>query len=255
MTHPTPLTLTHDGRTLTGSLYDAGPEAPCALLVHPFGSTRIGPRRLFVLLADRLREAGVSSIAFDRIGHGESDGDFFDITVSDEIEQVRGMMQRAEAHARGPVHVVAHSIGGVEAALAAAADPERVASLTLWAPAAVSVDDIADGNVHGQSLDQLDEHGRLDIDGLALGPAFVDDLRGMDVYAGLGAYTGPARIHQGLSDDVVPLRYSRRYAEIWGDPDDLLVTYPEADHVWSVLPPREELIRATVADIRAASGV
>ena len=252
MTHPISVSLTHDGRTLAGSLYDAGADAPWALLVHGFGGSRIGPRRLFALLADRLRQAGVTAVAFDRLGHGESDGDFFDITVSDEIEQVLGMRRWAEDRAGGPIHLVAHSLGGVETALSAARRPDGIASLALWAPAAVSADDVAEGTVHGQSTDALDTHGRIDIEGLALGPAFVDDLRGTDPYDGIDAYTGPARIHQGLEDDVVPVRYSRRYAEIWGDPDALLVTYPDAGHTWSALPERETLIGNTVADIVAA---
>lgn len=187
----------------------------------------------------------MSAVAFDRLGHGESDGDFRAITISDEIEQVRRMIGWAGDQAGGPVHVVAHSLGAVEAAKAAAADPHAVASLTLWAPAAAFSDEIAGDQIQGPSLDPLYETGTFDFRGQALGRAFVDDARGVDPYAGLQAYGRPAHIHHGEADEIVDISYGRRYADLWGE-QATFTPYPGAGHTWADLDARTALLDRTV---------
>ncbi len=144
-----PLELDHGGLTLRG--WEHGtvrPGAPAALLVHGFGDSGTGGHGLWVPVARALAASGTAARAYDRIGHGVSDGDFADVRLLDEVDQVTAMIRALARDAGGPVHVVAHSLGGVESALAAARAPELVASLTLWSPAGVVVDDIT---VHGAS--------------------------------------------------------------------------------------------------------
>lgn len=237
-----PISLDHHGHTLRGwQLGSVGRGRPTALLVHGFGSTDTGGQQLFVQTARRLADHGAAVRSYSRLGHGTSDGDFADITISDEVEQVVAMIRALAADAAGPVHVVAHSLGAVESALAAARVPELVATLTLWSPAGVVVDDIAvEDEIQGQPLAPARTHGYFDFGGMALGMPFIDEVTaGLDVYAGIDRYTGPADVLHGTADQIVPLSYGERYGREL--PGATFTPVEDADHGWSSVPLRHLL--------------
>ena len=84
-------------------------------------------------LADWAAARGRGCLRFDYFGHGESEGDFANGTISrwraDALAMIDGLTE-------GPVVLVGSSMGGWLACLAALARPERVAGLVLIAPAA-----------------------------------------------------------------------------------------------------------------------
>lgn len=248
------VTLVHRGLTLRGWQWDDGSprrDATRVLLVHGFSSTSTGSRQLFVQAARHLVERGVVVRSYDRLGQGVSDGDFFDITVRDEVEQVRAMIR--DSAEGGRVHVVGHSLGAVESALAAALESQSVASLSLWSPAGVVVDDMTvHDRVVGSPLSELRENGFVDLQGMAVGPAIVDDVRdGLDVYEPARAYPGPVDVVHGSADEVVPLSYGRRYAELL--PGGSLTVVDGADHGWSSLAWRRRLFDVLDARLSAES--
>ncbi|MFS0729088.1 alpha/beta fold hydrolase [Curtobacterium sp. 1P10AnD] len=240
--------LEHRGRELRGwQLGDVERGRPAALLVHGFGSTDTGGQQLFVQTARRLVEHGAAVRSYSRLGHGTSDGDFAGITITDEVEQVTTMIRTLAADADAPVHVVAHSLGAVESALAAARVPDLVATLTLWSPAGVVVDDIArKDEIQGQPLAPAREQGYFDFGGMALGTAFIDEVRsGLDVYDGIDRYTGSAEVLHGTADQIVPLSYGERYGEVL--PGAVFTPVVGADHGWSSVPFRQLLLDRLVA--------
>lgn len=248
MATTTPITLDHRGRTLRGwQLGDVAPDHGAALLVHGFGSTDTGGQQLFVQAARALVDHGISVRSYSRLGHGTSDGEFAEITIGDEVDQVVAMIRTIAADAGGPVHVVAHSLGAVESAMAAARVPELVATLTLWSPAGVVVDDIAQHDqIQGQPLAPAREQGWFDFGGMALGTAFIDEVRaGLDVYDTIDRYTGPAEVLHGTADQIVPVRYGQRYGEVL--PGAVFTAVEGADHGWSSVPWRRTLLDHLVA--------
>ncbi len=240
-----PVSISHGGQLIRGNEYRPAVvehAAPSVLIVHGFGESSIGPQRLFVQIARRLAGAGAVVRAYDRLGQGVSDGEFQDITLRDEVEQVSTMIRAFAADRYAPVHVVAHSLGAVEAAMAAATIPEHVAGLTLWSPAGVVVDDIAvKHEIQGRPLDSVAQNGGFDFGGMWLGQAFFDDIcNDLDVYAAAAGYDGPVDIVHGDADQIVPLRYGRRYAELL--PRATFTAIAGADHSWSSLVWRDELL-------------
>ncbi len=240
----TPTTLEHRGRTIRGWQWEpqdgAAPDAPVVLLVHGFSDSALGGHQLFVQTARHLAARGALVRSHDRLGQGASDGEFADITLRDEVEQVVAMIRAAD---RGQgVHVVAHSLGAVESALAAARVPEAVRTLTLWSPAGVVVDDITVHDaIQGQPLAPSREQGWFDFGGMVLGTAFIADVRdGLDVYGPAAGYTGPADVVHGTEDAIVPVSYGRRYAELL--PGATLTVVDGADHGWSSVPFRQRLL-------------
>ena len=87
-----PFTADVGGPIVRGTHYlpdapDAAAPFPTAVLLHGFGANRMETTGLFVTLAKALVASGVGVVAFDRVGHGESDGEFFDTTVSGDVAE------------------------------------------------------------------------------------------------------------------------------------------------------------------------
>lgn len=249
MSRPESINIDFQSQRIAGMRYPAPrPNGAKVLLNHGFGVTRTGIGRAFVDLARGLTNSGCTVFAFDRLGHGESDGRFLDVSVPDELDQLSAMLDHVLADGNGPVHLVGHSLGGMESACLAARRPGDLASLTLWAAAAVFVDDVRSGQIQGKSLEMLRDTGVFDFKGQALGSRFVETAEAFDPFAELGAFTGKVFVHQGEADEVVPFEYAQKYADIWSE-NAVLYRYPDADHGWNRLPDRALLLQRTQADI------
>ncbi|PPF62557.1 alpha/beta hydrolase [Rathayibacter tritici] len=252
---PAPITLDHRGSTLRGWRFgEARRDAPAALVVHGFSDSGTGGTGLMVQTCRELAALGLDVRSYDRLGQGVSDGEFADITLGDEVEQVVAMIRVAASDGDGRVHVVAHSLGAVESAMAAGRVPELIASLTLWSPAGVVVDDITvKDEIEGRPLAPAREQGYVDIGGMALGTAFLDEVRGgIDVYAGVEAFTGAAEVLHGTEDAIVPPEYGRRYADLL--PGGSFTLVDGADHGWSTVPLRRMLLDRLAALVTSRRG-
>ena len=121
-----------------------GPEhAPDVLYVH--GSTFGCELSLFFGFPDgrswagALAQAGFRAWGFDFVGYGRSsryaDDGRLHGRAEDVVPQLLAVLRHIrERNGRRPVHLLAHSWGGVVAAWAAALRPADVASLVLFAP-------------------------------------------------------------------------------------------------------------------------
>lgn len=245
-----PFEVVVDGLTLRGTSYlpdGPGPFAT-AVLLHGFGGSRVEVSAAFVQLARALNRAGLAAVAYDRAGHGESDGSFFDTSASGDVRQAREVLSaiaQLDFVAPGGLHLVGLSLGAVIAAALAAESPVPIRSLTLWSVAAVFVDDIASGVIQGRSLESLKTDGYFDFYGQRMGPAMVEDAATFDPYQRAAGYRGPARILHGTAD-FVPVSYAERYQQLFGDCAELSVV-PGADHGWASVPHRDLVIAETVA--------
>ncbi len=121
---------------VTGSgrfnVLDAGEGAPAFMLIHGFGGTL---ESWSMLQSDLAR--GRRVIAFDLPGHGDSSVALTDWSLE---EMARTVVELMDALDLPSAHLVAHSLGGAIAILAAAAAPGRVLSLTLLASAGFGPD-------------------------------------------------------------------------------------------------------------------
>ncbi|MGO4455359.1 alpha/beta hydrolase family protein [Arthrobacter sp. RAF14] len=245
-----PLHTTVNGITLRGSHYLPAGARPLgtAVLFHGFGGSRVETTGVFVTLARALAAAGIAVVAYDRAGHGESDGDFLTTTASGDITQAHQVLEaitRLEGVDAEGLHLVGMSLGAVIASVVAAESAFPIRSLTMWSTAAVFTDDIKSGRLQGKSLDSLDTDGYFDFLGMRLGPAMREDAMTFDVYGRAAAYRNPALLLHG-SADFVPVSYADRYLdeEVFGVRAELQVV-AGADHGWAQLPQRDLLIART----------
>jgi pimeloyl-ACP methyl ester carboxylesterase len=224
------------------------------VLCHGFTGNRIETSRLFVTLSRELDSAGITAVAFDRAGHGESDGEFFDTRVSTDIADTLATLDDVASYEfvdSENLHLLGFSLGAVVASVVAAETHHRVRSLTLWSPAAVFADNARAGGLPGQPHPTIVD-GVYEFEGLRLGPGFLENARIFEPYERAAGYRGPVRILHG-DQDFIPVEYAERYVSVYGEALKLTIV-EGADHTWRSLWSRDLLIRDTVDFILEYSG-
>ena len=159
-----------------------GEQCPMVIFCHGFGGSKDGP--LFELITDTLQAHGIASIRFDFNGHGESEGDFQEMTVPNEIEDAKHVYAYVrDLRYINSIAIVGHSQGGVVASMTAGQlGTDALRAVVLMAPAAVLRDDAIRGSTMGKMYDPLDP------------PEYVELWGG---------------------DRVVPFTYGERYHQLW----------------------------------------
>lgn len=240
----------HGGLTLRSTVHvpDGLPETrwPVVVFVHGFTSNRL-ELPSFVGISRLLQDNGIASVRVDLSGHGESDGDFFDVTITGEIAETRAVVRAVRAMEfvdPERLALVGMSMGGVVAGIVAAEEP-GIRAACLWSPAAVAPFHIRDGHVQGRRLaPEIEKKGYFDAGGYRVSPALLQDIAALDVYGRSAGYRGPVRIIHGDNDDAAPLEYGRRYLEHYDGNAELEVV-PGADHAWGTVPHRTRLHQST----------
>ena len=216
-----------------------GQRCPMVMLCHGFSGRKDGP--MFELIADTLMMHGIASIRFDFNGHGDSEGDFVDMTVPNEIEDAMKVYEYVrDLRYVSDVAIVGHSQGGVVASMTAGKlEQGDIKAVALMAPAAVLRDDAIRGSTMGATYDPLDPPEFVNLFGsLKLGRNYITTAFSLPIYETAKAYQGPALIVHGTADRVVPYTYGERYHDIW--PKSEIVILDAFDHGFS-----QNIYRAT----------
>ena len=240
-THPSPkasttnVTIDGDHGKLAAILQQPtlaqGQQCPIVLLCHGFGGTKDG--QMFDLIADSLAAHGIGSIRFDFNGHGQSEGDFKDMTVPNEIEDAKKVIEYVrDLRWVSKIALVGHSQGGVVSSMLAGELANDISAVVLMAPAAVLRDDAIRGSTMGKQYNPLDPPEFVELWGnIKLGRNYIKTAFTLPIYETAARYHGPACIIHGTGDRVVPYTYGIRYHQQWpGSEYHELETY---DHGFS----------------------
>lgn len=214
------------GFVLRASLHRPSIRAAGALIVcHGMLSSRQSPKH--VAVCERAAKHGWAALRFDFAGRGQSQGEPADLTVSGEVEDLRGVL--AEVRSRGfarPV-LVGSSLGGTVAILTAASDREIGALVTVAAPAALPERPRAAWGADS-----------------AVTEAFFTDAKRHDVLAAARLVACPWLVIHGEADEVVSSSNAHKLCRANSKTE--LVLRPGADHRFSRLEDRDWLVRAIV---------
>ena len=213
-----------------------GQQCPMVIFCHGFSGTKDGP--LFELVCDTLQAHGIASIRFDFNGHGESEGEFKDMTVPNEIEDAKKVVEYVrDLRWVSDLAIAGHSQGGVVASMTAGQLSEEQGepafkAVVLMAPAAVLREDAIRGNTMGKQYDPFDPGEYVELwGGLKLGGNYIRTAFSLPIYETAAKYQGPALIIHGTADRVVPYTYGERFHQIW--PKSELVIQDYFDHGFS----------------------
>lgn len=210
--------LKHEGARLAFHRVDG--HGPMLIWCGGLKSDMEGSKALF--LAEQCEHAGQAFLRFDYFGHGKSDGEFTDGTISRWASDVTAMIDRFGS---GGVVLIGSSMGGWSALLAALDRPEQVAGLVLINPAPDFTEKMIWAGWDDHKRQMLVEDGIVyepsDYDEpYAYSRALIEDGRARQILDDPIALKVPVEILQGLEDSVVPPDHSR-----------LIIDAIESEHV------------------------
>ena len=208
-----------------------GQQCPMVVFCHGFGGTKEGP--LFELITDSLQKHGIASIRFDFNGHGESEGKFEDMTVPNEINDAKKVIEYVrDLRYVSKIALVGHSQGGVVASMTAGELDSDISAVVLMAPAAVLRDDAIRGSTFGKQYNPLDPPEYVELWGpQRLGRNYIKTAFSLPIYETAANYHGPALIIHGNGDRIVPYTYGLRFHQQWKGSEYVLQEY--FDHGFS----------------------
>ena len=189
-----------------------GQKCPLVMILHGFTGSKND--KLLTTFADALETEGIASIRFDFNGHGESDGDFVNMTVLNEIEDAKQVYEYVrDLPYVSDVSISGHSQGGVVSSmLAGELGTDSFRSVILFAAAAVLRDDAIRGNVMGSAYDAGNPPESVKIFGrYDLGREYMLTAQTLPIYETAEKFTGPVCLIHGKADRIVPYTYSERY--------------------------------------------
>lgn len=212
-----------------------GQQIPMVILMHGFGGSkdgRGGQKGMLEIIADKLEAQGIASIRFDFNGHGESEGEFWQHTVPNEIEDALKVYEYVrDLRYVSTVSVLGHSQGGVVASMVAGKLGAEIKAAVLMAPAAVLRDDAIRGSTMGATYDPLNLQGDyIEMFGgrQKLGTEYIRTAFSLPIYETAANYKGALCVIHGTGDKVVPYTYGVRYTEQSNNAE--LYILPGEDH-------------------------
>lgn len=206
-------------------------QTPLVIICHGF--TGNCNTRLLTGIADDLQAQRIASLRFDFNGHGKSEGEFKDMTVLNEIADLKNVIEWAQKQPWvESISLLGHSQGGVVAGMTAGElGAEQIKSLVLMAPAAVLRDDALRGSTQGARYDPWNLEGdyvELPWGGFKLGRKYIESAMTLPIYETSWRYKGPVLVIQGTHDRIVPYTYAERYEQ--GYKNCTLKLIPDEDH-------------------------
>jgi pimeloyl-ACP methyl ester carboxylesterase len=130
-----PVTFESAGSRLYGML-GRPPEGRAAtravVLLHGWAGYRIGPHRMLVQAAERLRELGCITLRFDTRGRGDSEGDGVNACLDDMIEDLRAAVRFLRAQGKVEHVTLLGLCSGSNVSIGAATLEPEVDELVLW---------------------------------------------------------------------------------------------------------------------------
>ncbi|MBV1706637.1 MAG: alpha/beta hydrolase [Hyphomicrobiales bacterium] len=201
---------------------------------------------------------GAAMLRFDYSGHGQSDGDFAEGTISAWLEETLALIT---AQTSGPQILVGSSMGGWLAllaarALAARGEAGRLAGMVLIAPAVDFTQALLWPRLPEAVRHEIMTRG-VWLRENAYGPEpmpiskklILDGAQNLLMTAPLRSH-GPVHILQGMRDEDVPFSHAQALVALLAHDEVTLTLVPDGDHRLS----RDEdiaLLLATIAGMRA----
>lgn len=194
-----------------------GEKSSLVILMHGFMSEK--RERVMTTIASELQEKGIAYIRFDFNGHGDSEGDFQNMTVANEIEDAKKIYEYARSlDFVGDIVLLGHSQGGVVASMVAGdLGSENISGLVLMAPAAVLKDDALNGEMFGVRFDPVNIPEYVQVFNRRVGREYIKVAQTLPIYETAARYEGPVCIIHGMSDEIVPYSYGERYKDGYKD--------------------------------------
>ncbi len=205
-------------------------NGPGVVWLGGFKSDRTGTKSQ--ALGAWAREQDRAFVTFDYYGHGASDGDFREGTVTRWRDDGLEVLDRLT---EGPQILVGSSMGGWLALLLALARPGRVAGLLLIAPATDFTQELLWKSYSPDIRRRIEEEGEYlwpslyDAEPYPITRTLIEDGATHLLLGGKIGIACPVRIVQGMADPDVPWEHAMRLLDALG-PDSEITLLKSGEH-------------------------
>lgn len=241
-----------NGRLLRGNVRmpDSGGSFPTIVFLHGFTVWKTGPQRLYEEFAREAVKEGFCVIRFDFYGTGESEGEFYEMTIGSEMKETGAIFAWARKQPyvdKDNIFLGGHSMGALVAVLTA---PQlQPKGLFGWATAMTM---FYQAGLRTRTMRGPTTRG-WDIDGLELSREFMEEAAGMDFQAMAKGYGGPVLLIHGSCDTDIPVESAYILKKIYGDACQLDVV-EGANHRFLSLPWKRHVYERTLTFLREQMG-
>ena len=235
-----------DGTRLVYDRLEAqtGNSGPGIVFLCGFGSDKEGSKALF--LEEQAKKAGQAFVRFDYSGHGQSDGDFKDGTISAWAADTLAVIDELT---EGPQILVGSSMGGWLMLLAALARKDRIAGLVGIAAAPDFTKRMQWPKLTPEQQATVMSQGYVQVpsnyeDDYIFTKALFDDGDANLLLEGEIDIDVPMTLLHGQEDADVPVEISFEIARLAKSSDVVIELVKSADHRFSGPEELERLARA-----------
>ena len=185
-------------QTLAGVVEGEGSEVG-VICCHGMLSVKDGPKHTKIVSG--VASKGMMGLRFDFAGRGESEGDIYDLSYSNQIEDLAAAIDWMGTQGVKRIGIFGSSIGGA-VALLSAAEQEMVGAVATVA--AVAYPKLL-ARRYPQDVADWQERGFIEVEGVRIGAQFIEDARRHDVIGAVIKANVPLLVIHGLDDQVVPV--------------------------------------------------
>lgn len=218
----------NQGQNLSGVLHIPEGEGPFPAVVMFTGLASFKDKPHHENFRNKLAEAGIVAFAFDYTGHGKSEGQYLDFTVSQGIQDAKNAIEYLKEQKfvdEKRIGLSGTSLGAL-IALALAAEMPQIKALVLMSPA-INLAMTQGQNLDSAKLKELQEKGWLDYHGYQLSFKFLQDAQKLDGISLLSKIKIPTLIIHGDKDKIVPVDMAKKLFAILACQKEFMIAEKE----------------------------
>lgn len=188
------------GLDLAARIYS--PDFPCdkgVIFSHGLYSSKDGYK--IKKMADGIVKCGYTLMTFDFTFAGESPGNISDISVMEEVKDLRAAIKLFRGRGIRKLHLMGSSMGAAVSVLAASDSEDTFESLILIATPLDLLGIMPD--MTPEKVDLLELNGYTSVQGIKLKNSFFRELKGIDMVSAVREISSPVILFHGGMDEVV----------------------------------------------------
>ncbi|WP_455474183.1 alpha/beta hydrolase [Bartonella sp. B30(2025)] len=217
--------------------YRKGRSSPGLIWITGYGANMLSSKA--VMIDAFAQKNNLSCLRFDHSGHGESEGDFLQGTISRWIEESLAII---ETYCEGPQILIGNSMGGwiaLKLVTMLAQKKNMLAGMILVAPAPDFTRTVVDPLLGPLEWEVLEEKGYIGVPAIgAIGSVepkpvskvFIQDGRKNYVMKGCIDVGCPVHILHGMEDEQIPYKHTLALLDHLPSHDVTLTLIRDADH-------------------------
>ncbi|WP_375658438.1 alpha/beta hydrolase [Bartonella sp. MR30HLJHH] len=192
--------------------YRKGSHSPGLVWLHGYLSDMSGDKAM--LVDSFAQKNDLSCLRFDYSGHGESEGDFFQGTISRWVKESLAVF---ENYCEGPQILIGTSMGGwiaLKLAMMLVQKNKKLAGMILIAPAPDFTQTLVEPKLGPEEWKILEEKGYIerpavdDTEPMPFTKTLIEDGRENCVMKGCIDVGCPVHILQGMEDEDIPYQHT-----------------------------------------------